>query len=378
MVNIRVLVLFFLMIISHGALAELFPHEEIMQAQGAEALVYFEKGESNKPLVLFIPGDSHLARISYGYPEGRPQDFLSFWLHKKGYSFAGISYPTDNPVFSKVYPGFTIKDWGEQAAEIADKLIQRHHLSKKIIVLGWSMGGSIEVRLNAAAKKRGISVEAFIGLAAVPPLPSVMQTGAFDTNKILPNHLADRRSLVDVFLKMINVQNSMNEHVIIPPEIYKTRFLANIPTALSAEGYRYENGKFVYNVDDTLRDGEVYNFKDTPWIALIEDDSPTTAKISLFDPACWNFLRSEMIFHTLFSKRDLTRLSKTSWTKLIQLINELPHHLKVTVSGNHFFFLGEKGARATADQIEVLIFRLNKIKQELFAISNETLVETVH
>ncbi|WP_058524594.1 hypothetical protein [Legionella birminghamensis] len=64
-------------------------------------------------MVVFVPGDSHLARISYGFPKGNEKDFLAYWLNKEGYSFLGISYPLENPVYTQVYPKFSIHDWGD-------------------------------------------------------------------------------------------------------------------------------------------------------------------------------------------------------------------------------------------------------------------------
>lgn len=344
--------------------AALYPGETLMEAAGAQTLVYFSKADPTKPLMIFIPGDSHLARISYGYPGGKKQDFLSNSLNKKGYSFLGISYPLDNPVYSKVYPQFSIQDWGEQIVEVAQKIILKNNLSKKIVVLGWSMGGSIEQTLTASAKKHGLEVELFIGLSAVPPLPYVMQSGPFDTNIMRPNHLADRSALYPVFTSLLAEQNSYNQHLIIPKSIYLSEFLGHIPAAIAAEGYAYQNGHLLKNIPRTLKDGGVFNFSNTPWIGLIEDDSPTTAKISLIDPAGWNFLRIEMIYSQYLKNKDLTKLSPQKWSELSRLIDNMPHIFNLTVHGNHFFFVGEKGASDSADRVEELLLKVHEIKRQ--------------
>lgn len=349
----------------------LYPGEQVVVINHIETLIKFSIGDSHKPLIIFVPGDSHLARISYGYPNGKPQDFLNYWLNKKGYSFLGLSYPTDNPVFSKTYPAFSIKDWGNQIADVAQKIIQANNLSPHIIILGWSMGGSIEEAVNVAAKKHHLTVDAFIGLSAVPPLPYLMQPGPFDTGKMLPNKLANRKPLFAWFIKSLQEQNRYNQHEIIPLSIYLHQFLGNIPTSISAEGYHYQNGKFIYNIERTIQDSGVYNFAETPFIGLIQDVSPSAPKITLIDPASWNFIRAEMIYKTYLTNKQLTKLSKQNWNKLKTIINNLPHNLTLTIEGNHFFFVGEKGAKATAEKIVILISRINQTKNQLTQLTSQ-------
>ncbi len=343
----------------------LYPGEQLIKVNQYETLIQFTKGDPAKPLVIFVPGDSHLARIAYGYPAGDKKDFLAYWLHERGYSFLGISYPLDNPVFTRHYPAFSIQDWGKQIASAAAQIIRNNHLGNHIIVAGWSMGGSVEEAVNAAAKHSGLTVDAFIGLAAVPPLPYIMQSGPYTANKILPNKLADRAPLTAIFTKLIEEQNQYNQHTVLPRDIYLKEFLGNIPAALTAEGYHYRNGKFVHDINAALTDSGVYNFADTPWIALIRDDAQSTAKLSLIDPASWNFIRAEMIYKNYLGKHDLTKLSAEKWQGLFKLVNDLPDNLTLTVHGNHFFFVGEKGAKATADKIEELAARVSQIKTEL-------------
>lgn len=358
------LFIFFLSLIV-PAQAALYPGETLMEAAGAQSLVYFSKGDLSKPLIIFIPGDSHLARISYGFPGGKPQDFLGYWLNKKGYPFLGLSYPLDNPVYSKLYPEFSIQQWGEQVAEIAKKFINENKLTNRIVILGWSMGGSIEEAVTAAAEKRGLKVDLFIGLAAVPPLPYMMQSGPFETNIMRPNHLANRSALIPIFLQLLEKQNSYNQHVIIPKSVYLSQFIGDIPAEIAAEGYSYQDGQLVKNIQHTLSDGGVFNFNETPLIALIEDDSPTTAKISLIDPAGWNFIRAEMIYSHYLKNKDLSKLTQQQWNEVIHLVDKIPQIFKLTVHGNHFFFVGEKGAAESANKIEELLSRSQQIQDQI-------------
>lgn len=232
-------------------------------------------------------------------------------------------------------------------------------------------------KLKCGSKKYGLNVELFIGLAAVPPLPYVMQPGPYETNTLRANHLADRTALFPVFAQMLEEQNRYNGHVIIPQSIYLSQFIGHIPAAIAAEGYVYQNGQLKKNVQQTLNDGGVFNFASTPWIGLIEDDSPTTAKISLIDPAAWNFLRSEMIYNHYIKGNNLKKLSSEQWAKLVHLIDKTPDYLKLHVHGNHFFFVGIRGASASADKIEELETRVKGIRKQFQNIIPEHFVTKI-
>jgi pimeloyl-ACP methyl ester carboxylesterase len=332
-----------------------------MDFANAQTLTYFQKGDPNKPLILFIPGDSHLARIAYGYPNLEAKDFLAYWLNQRGYSFLGLSYPLANPVFSKKYPEFNIHQWGEQIVEAADYFLTKNNLPRKIVILGWSMGGSVEQAVYTAAQKKGLELEVFIGLAAVPPMPFVMQSGSFDTNIMNKDKLAVRKQLYPWFLEQLALQNQLNGHTIIPDDLYQAEFIGDIPTALSAEGYYLKSGQFIKNNELTYQDSGVFNFANTPWIALIEDDAPEDAKIALIEPHSWNFIRAEMLY-----QRYLKGKIKPEQLGTIQeLLKKIPDQLKTTVHGTHFFFVGEEGAKNTATQIDILIHRVNSIKEQL-------------
>jgi pimeloyl-ACP methyl ester carboxylesterase len=368
-VEIFILVILSWLITANSCLANsnnaLYPGEEIMNAAGYPALVKFIKGKPDMPLVVFVPGDSHLARISYGYPGGNPKDFLSYWLQQEGYSFLAMSYPLENPVYSGTYPDFSIQTWGKQVAEIAKQFITKNNLSNHLILVAWSMGGSIAQSFNAAAQKNGLQVDFFVGLSAVPPIPYIMQSGAYGANKMLPNGLADRKPIYALFTNLLQDQNKYNQHIIIPKEIYQTQFLGNIPVDLVAAGNRYENDKFINDMPGTLEDGGTFKFSDYPWITLIRDDSPTAAKIVLADPASWNFIRAEMVYHNYLANKNLTKLSDKQWHQVMSTMDKLAQNLTLTVHGNHFFFVGEIGAKETAHDISILAARVKQVKQSL-------------
>lgn len=338
----------------------LYPLEKIIMINNVETLTYFKNGDPHKPLIIFVPGNAHLARIGYGYPDGNSKDFLAYWINKKGYPFLGISYPIDNKVYQNVYPEFNIDNWGELIIGAANQIIQKNNLSKNIIIIGWSMAGSIVETANEAAKGYGLNLELFIGLSAVPPIPYIMQNSNFKMDTMLPNQLADRTELYAWFEKWLEQQNHYNKHQIISTEIYLSQFLGNIPIALGAEGYHFKNGKFIYDINKTIQESGIFHFSKLPWIALIRDDSLITSKISSIDPYSWYFLLAQMLYVNY--PMVFTRINPDS-KNIIYFINNLSDELTRTVHGNHLFFVGEKGAKTTADYIDELIHKTKAIKQ---------------
>jgi hypothetical protein len=344
----------------------LYKDEQLIEVNHIQTLYKFINGDKSKPLIIFVPGAAHLARISYGFPNGKEDDFLSYWLHKKGYPFLGISYPTDNPVYTKIYPSFTIRDWGNQVATLAKKIIDQNNLSQHVVILGWSMGGNIEESVGEAFEKKHISIDSFIGLSAVTPISYLGQKIlGLKGNKMLPNQLLDERNFFNLFADAIEEQNKYNGHEIIPRKLYLAEFIGNIPVALAGQGYYFTKNKFEFNVKKDFYDSGVFDFESTPWICLINDDSPGIPRITLIDPNAWNFIRSEMLYAQYISKIDISKnLDKYIITS--RLLNQVPQYLSENVHGNHFFFVGKKGAHETEEKIELMLQHVNEMKHKFY------------
>ncbi len=62
---------------------------------------------------------------------------------------------------------------------------------------------------------------------------------------------------------------------------------------------------------------------------------------------------------------DVFKLSDAQWQGILDLTRNIGDRLFTSVDGNHFFFMGEGGARATADAIEQLENKVHAVKKEL-------------
>ncbi len=343
----------------------LYPGEKMMYGNGFPALTYFEKGQKDKPLVIFVPGDAHLARISYGIEGSKKEDFLAYWLVDKGYSFLGVSYPMDNPVYKgATVPAFSIQDWGKQVAEIAKKVLNENpELSKHIVVVGWSMGGSIAEPIAVAAKANGLAIDCFIALDAVPGNPYIMQSGAFSPSKQLANGLADRTPLFGWFIEALIEQNKLNGHEIISEDLYKKEYLGNIPVNIEASEIRYDSitGKFIKSPGAAIVDSGVFGREGNfPIVGVITSTDPENYRISLTNQAEWDRIAAFRLAVLL----PPDKLNPVEYQKYRKLLVNLHTLLSREVDGNHFFFLGEKGAKETATQIESILETVKKAEHE--------------
>ncbi len=339
----------------------LYKGEQHVFFHGIPALIKFNEGTRNKPIVIFIPGDANLARVAYGYPGDNRKDFLSYWFHKYGFSFLSISYPLGNPVFKKKYPNFTIRDWGNQAMYIANKIIKKNHLSKNIVVLAWSMGGIISESISEAAHKYSLKIELFVALAATPPLPQLILHQE-KTIKETSDGLADRVSIrAQQFLNFIHQENKLNHHVIIPDNIYLSQLMGNTPVDIINTAIRYNAGKFTYSPEENIKDSGAFQYQNYPFIAVIHGNLETDPQHALVDKSTWLMLDSQMIYRQCLSLRK-KNISVGDWKKLYLLVNSLQNKLVRIVPGNHFFFLGKMGAKKTT--LEIIELRKIALKTQ--------------
>src|SRR5262249_36005479 len=151
---------------------------------------------------------------------------------------------------------------------ISKQYIVKNKLSNHVILVGWSMGGSIVASFTAAARQNGLQIDLFVGLSAVPPIPYIMQSGPYAAKNMLASGLADRKPIFNLFTQLLQEQSKYNRHEIIPERIYQSQFLGNIPIDLLASGKGYENNKFVTDILGSFKDAGTWQFSSYPWITI--------------------------------------------------------------------------------------------------------------
>lgn len=331
------------------------PGEQIRAGAGYPALSRFTPGEPGRPLVVFVTGGGVLARVAYGHGGERQEDFLAHWLRQAGYPFLAVSYPIDHPVFDAPYPAFSVRDWGQQTAEIVERLVIEAGLPRVALALAWSMAGRIAAPLNAALARRGVAIELFVAMSASTALPGLLP--ALDHLQPSAKGLAQvEGAFVDWLIDCLHDQNALAGHTLIADETFRKEFTGDLPVNLAATALRYRNGAFV---SDPLADADdvgATRYGDFPPLALITHASSRDPRHALGDRSAWGFY----IAQTLCARRlwpravELAALPREQWRRIVELVNGAPDELSVALPGSHLFFVGEAGARATVAALDTL------------------------
>jgi len=336
--------------------AMLYPREELTEAAGYPALVRFEPGRPDLPLVAFVTGGGVLGRIAYGPPDARAADFLCHWLHEEGFASLVLSYPIDSKaVFDATFPAFSMTDWAEQSAEIIARYVDANGLPAKAIVLGWSMAGRIAEPLHAALRRRGKGIELFVAMAAASALPNTLP--GLDHLKPAASGLAAvEGAYLDWLLQCLAGQNAAAGHAVLDADVFAREMTGDFPVGLAASAMRYREGAFVADPAEDAREVGAGSYRDFPPLALMTHASPVDARHALTDRSTWGAYITQQLCETLvFSRPDrLAALSAESWASLAEQVREAAGRLSATLPGNHMFFLGEDGARSTVQTLKLL------------------------
>jgi hypothetical protein len=355
---------------TNAASSALFPGEELVEVGGFPTFIKFTRGQPDKPLIVFVPGTSFLARIAYGFPGGRSADFLAHWIAEGGYSFLGTSYPLDNPVYDRVYPQFGVTDWGRQIVAAARRAIEANGLGNAIIVVGWSMGGKPVETIARAARAAALDLRLFVALDALPPGPNLFP-GNGEQFRLAPNGMVDQSSsLLPWFLEMVAKQNEINGHTIIPADLFKSDFTGNPPLDIQGENARFRDGRIVSDRAAAAADTGTSDYDSYPVMALIISDSVADYPNVLLCRSNWGLLICQQLYRTqVYPVRErLARLTPVHWAALQDLFASAMDRLTVQIHGTHFLFLGEQGARASAKAITDLADRSAKLRDEIVAL----------
>jgi hypothetical protein len=339
--------------------------------------------DGRRPLMVFIPGAAHLARIAYGGHAGyNARDFLATWLNEAGYDVLGISYPLEMydaraEVMPPHFPDFGIPAWGEQAARTTRKVMDEHGLGNEVVVLGWSMGGRILKPFVTFAQTCGLDIKLFVAIAGTP-------AGIMGVRAVTPkiHRTAAGYGACAVFEKSFVQQiretqerEGLGKPAIFESDVFFREYFGHTPVRLGSWGLTYceadderiDSSGFVADEWDSLRDGgpsgQDYNIY--PFVGAIRPTSASDVRHVLTDSATWGLIL------TLKLTADLTKVlsSRTpeneDYHRLLNLVYSAPTEMIETVTGNHFFFIGETGARRTANAIVQLLSKMEKIQKEM-------------
>lgn len=354
--------------VAHG---RIFKDEEVLNPAGYPALVHFQAGSRGKPLVVLIAGSGNTGRIFYGPHSGAdPDQFLATHLNALGYNVLSVTTPisTGEPIFALNYPTFSIRDWGKLLAEVAAIHVERYDLQTEVLLVGWSMAGKAAQSMSAQAKDAGVSVSLFVSLSATPPvlgvLPSVTD---FPMNPETGYGLSPDPAFKGYLWNIrINArQEGLN--AIVPEDELLSHYVGEGPVGLSFTGIRYRDGRIVADQLGDIHDAQGHRFAEFPLVATIVPHGRHDLRHTVTDLYTWGMITTNSLYHNhIANHRETISSAKNSEIeRLSDLITSAPSRLTKKVQGNHFFFVGETGARKTAEAISWLDAEAQKLLEEL-------------
>jgi hypothetical protein len=368
--------------------ARLYDGEKLESLEGFPVLTKFfpGDGDTSKPLVAYIPGLAHNARISYGGHEGsQREDFLAHWFQHYGFGFLGISYPleTEPEVMPPIGGEFSLRDWGRQAAKAMKKVVNEHDLPPNIVILSWSMSGKVMQPVTTAAKALGLTVVLYVALAASPALWGLGSTSP--NLEVICNKAGywTSPSLSHISTPQLSEQNRINNgRIIVDLDIYKREYVGATPAAAGGFGFRFnaQEQKLVEDKWQILENGKADNYVELPVMAAIYPTSPLDLQHSIADKATWGFLMTykfladiqQVMGNSIPKPSGADNFDLDRYTTLLQalrlLIHGIPDRMITGIEGNHFFFLGEKGARQTAKTVIQFLQESKSIRGEFDCI----------
>lgn len=344
------------------------------RTHGYPALTYFRAGDPDRPVLVFLPGGGHLARVAYGHPDCRRQDFLDYWLAEAGFGLLAISYPSDHAVYDTLHPAMTITEWGALAAEIARELLIENGHPRRLVLAGWSMAGRAVRAFSSAAAERRLQLDAFISLAATAPL--FLNSDVAETFRLTPNGL---REVLHPPVELMNdrrfiwwraalaEQARLNEREIIDEALYHQAFRANHPANLNGEVLRYRGGRLQASFDEAITDMGSFDYGAYPLTGCVIPDSISDLSHAVTDEATWSFINHHKIMRGWLgplAAQAPHRLGER-WQTVRQMLDGLPRGLSSRVPGSHLFFIGALSARLTALAISDLTAEISRITADL-------------
>jgi hypothetical protein len=290
---------------------------------------------------------------------------LFYWLKKAGFPTLALTYPLGTAPFQQAWPAFTVTDWAEQSAETVARYQKAHALPANVVVLGWSMAGRIAVPLAEALRRHGIGIELFVAMAATPGLPNLLP--GFSALAPDARGLAKvEGTFLDGLLACLSAQNEENGRTAIDAGLFAKDFTGSFPIALAAAGMRYKTGGFVLARQEDEEDTHVFDYGRYPRIAVLTHASSLDSRHALTDRAVWGFVMIKSLSEALIARvKNTGGMASEPWARARDLIVNAPDRLTVTLAGNHLFFVGEAGARRTAEALTTLRAEASALSSEL-------------
>jgi len=329
--------------------------EALRRSAGVSTLVYHRPGrDRSAPLMVFIPGGGHLARVFYGYPGGISEDFVDHWLAEAGFGMLTVSVPV-GPRFGQAFEtGLTRPDWAEAIATCAEEAIEADGQSRSVVILPWSLGGSIVGHLVDSLCRRNIDIAGFMPLSASSPLPrsprSYRSEERLDADglwDVAGSRLFGVERLRTWQAEIRSIEAELGRTVLSPDD-YERHILTGTPIGIVPGGL----ARSFHPTEEP--DLSVFPFA-TPIVPTGEQDY----RHAIGDAASWAYVNAQIVLARYVDAfgRHGRPMDGPAWAALTAVMADLQTGTGARIAGGHFFFLGARGARETAGAIADLLPR---------------------
>jgi len=323
-------------------------------------LIAERSGEANKPPVVFFPGALHTARIGYGLPHDRPEDFVGHWLGEAGHPFVAVSYPVavGDPAFENVDPALQLDQLADAAAAAVGEILDRRGWHRNVIVAAWSALGNIAPRLRTALTDVGVELGTFVSLAATPPLPNLI-LGSTDASTATvggAEHYTAAGLLRHTSLRSESFVAELDRidgdlgRTVVARDDYRTHHMGDMPLELfpGLEAVRHGDAARIEH-EGPLAISNGAAWAAYPLCAAVWPTLRSDQRHALTDRHNWGMVNANALTWRVL--RDAPDVSDAVWDRVLDVSHRLASELHRRVHGGHLFFVGEPGARATAEAI---------------------------
>jgi hypothetical protein len=332
--------------------------------EAGTALTWARAGDPARSTVVFVPGAGHLARIAYGTGEVGEDDFLAHWVLACGNSFVGVSYALGHPLFPAADPDLSVAVWAEQVAAATAEAIAREGMSSDVVVAAWSMAGRLVYRLRRALEARGLRLRLFVSLEGASGTPN--PGDAFEP-LLLPDAqgLARVDVLLDFFLAAIADQRRRADSAIVDDASFARDYVGAFPVNLAGTVQRRVGEAFVVDIVADLDDTGACDLTSLPPVAFLTGADGAGPDHALLEATVWGHLATRAMAQRAAERAASRAPAALRWDAISARLHTVPALLSGDVDGGHFFFVGQPGARRTAELLDELAEAAERFAREL-------------
>lgn len=225
------------------------------------------------------------------------------------------------------------------------------------------------------ARKIGLVLGFFAALAATPPIPGQNPIPPVSKIPLDEFGLFTQPPGAPLLKRGMKIAAEANGREVIPLE-FETAYLGATPVQLGGVGLRYSDERGVY--EDYLadiQDNMATDFAAYPICAPIIPGLQFDARHGITDEHVWGLYTTTRLFQLAGPKSNFAEMDPYTYQSLMSLARSAPRDLARVVGGDHFFMIGEKGAKATVQAIIEQEAVVKTLKQKFAEIIGKPVAE---